>query len=318
VPGSGVADPGLAAPRASSAASGARAPEVREQAPQIARARAIAVTKTAPTHRLQPGDRICGNCGEGNAPTRKFCSRCGESLTEAAVITKVPWWRRLRIRRGPKVVKLGTEHGRTASGSRVAAPSFDIRHLLSQIYRKGRVLVAAAVVAAGVIYGIYPPFRTEVNSVFHSGKAKVSDIIPVKPVSITPISCKANAQVTSHPASNVCDGFYNNYWEAPWSVTHEATVTMRFQHRVTLTSMIVFNGAYGAYDQNGRPSFLRLVYSNGESDTVPLQDTSTQQTITIKHALLITSVQFQVISIYQGQVNSSDVAISQIELYGYQ
>jgi hypothetical protein len=318
VPGSGIADPALAAPTAPSLApSAARAPEVREQAPQIARARAIAVTKTAPTHRLQPGDRICGSCGEGNAPTRKFCSRCGDALTEAAVIAKVPWWRRIRIRRGPKVVRLGTEHGRTATGSRVKAPGFDIRHLVSQIYRKGRVLVAAAVVAAGVIYGIYPPFRIEVDSLFHAGKAKVSDIIPVKPVPITPISCTGNA-VASHPASNVCDGYYNNYWEASFSPSAEPTVTMKFQHPVTLTSIIVFNGAYGAYNQNGRPSFLQLTYSNHETDTVPLQDTSQQQPITIKHGVLITSVQFRVISIYPGQVNSSDVAISQIELYGIQ
>jgi hypothetical protein len=296
------------------------APEVREQAPQIARARAVAVTKTAPSHRLQEGDLICGNCGEGNAPTRKFCSRCGSSLLEATVITKLPWWRRIRIRvrRGPKTVKLGAERGKTTSGSHISAPRFDVKFLFRQIYRKARVVVAVAVVAAGVIYGIYPPFRTEVNSVFHAEKVKVTDFIPVKPVSIIPLHCTANLAAAAHPAANVCDLSVNNYWEAPWSSADEATITMTFQHPVTLTSMIVFSGAYGAYTANGRPSVLRLIFSNHESYVVSLQDTSNQQPLSIKHAILIKSVQFQVVAIYQGQINSSDVAISQIELFGIQ
>jgi hypothetical protein len=290
---------------------------VREQAPQIARARAIAVTKTAPTHRLQPGDLICGNCGEGNAPARKFCSRCGSSLIEAAVITKIPWWRRIRIRRGPKVVKLGAEKGRTASGTHIRAPGFNPRHLASQIYRKARVVVAIAVVAGGAIYGIYPPFRTDVNSVFHAGKAKVS-AFTAKPEQVTIGHCSATTAVPGHPGSDLCDGVSNNYWEAPYSASSKPIITMKFEYPVHLTSMIVLSGAVGAaYDQNGRPMFLKLVYSNDETDEVSVVDTPSQQTITLKHSVLVKSVQIEVPSIYAGQVNSSDVAIRQIELFGY-
>ena len=48
----------------------------------------------APPEPLDPGDLICGNCGMGNRPTRKFCRRCGTDLAEAEV-ARVPWWRRL-------------------------------------------------------------------------------------------------------------------------------------------------------------------------------------------------------------------------------
>jgi hypothetical protein len=75
--------------------------------------------KTLPPEdrRPQPGELICGDCGAGNAPTRKFCRRCGTSLVDAPVV-KLHWWqrvvkpkqgkqagyrRRVRRRRGPRL-----------------------------------------------------------------------------------------------------------------------------------------------------------------------------------------------------------------------
>jgi hypothetical protein len=289
---------------------------VREQVPQLARARAIAVTKTAPTRRLQAGDAICGNCGEGNSPSRKFCSRCGESLVEADHV-KEPWWRRFTRRRGPRTVKLGTEPGKSAKGGSLAAPSFDPRQAATQIYRKARIVVAVVLVVAGVVYGAYPPFRNAVNSIFTSEKSKIAGIVDQKFVPVHPVKCTANAQVKEHPAALVCDGFFNNYWLAPFSTSPEPTLTMTFEHPVTITRLILHNGAFGRYVQDGRPSSLHLVFSNDESFTITPQDTPQPQTFTIKHAVLIKQVIFQVTSTYQG-TNGMNVAISQIELFGFQ
>ncbi len=287
---------------------------MREQAPQIARARAIAVTKTAPTRRLQPGDSICGHCGEGNAPSRKFCSRCGESLVEAEHV-KARWWHRFRPHRGPKTVKIGAEPGKAAGGGNLAARRFDLGHLARQVYRKTRLVVALALVAAGVIYGAYPPFRNEVNSVFSSEKTKISNIVDAKLVPIHPVKCTANAQVKSHPAALVCDGFFNNYWLAPWSPSPEPMLVMTFAHPVTLKRLILYNGAFGHYIANGRPSSLHLVFSNDESFTITPEDTPKSQMFSISHAVLIKSVEFQVTSTYQG-TGKPNVAVSQIELFG--
>lgn len=289
---------------------------MKEQAPQIARARAIAVTKTAPSRRLQAGDAICGNCGEGNAPSRKFCSRCGESLVEA-VHVEPPWWHRFKIERGPRTVKLGKEPGKAAKGGNLAAPRVDVRHTVSQVYRKTRVVVALVVVAAGVVYGAYPPFRHEVNSIFTSEKNKVAGIVEKKFVPIHPIKCSANAQLAGHHASLACDGFFNNYWLAHWTTQPEPTLIMTFAHPVTLTRVILYNGAFGKYVQEGRPSSLRLVFSNDESFTITPQDSPKPQTFVIKHAVLIKSVEFEVSATYPG-TNGDNVAISQIELFGIQ
>jgi hypothetical protein len=301
---------------ASSTAVPARAPEVKEQAPQVARARAIAVTKTAPSRRLQPGDAICGNCGEGNAPSRKFCSRCGDSLVQAEHV-KPRWWHRFRRTRGPKTVKLGDAPGKAAGGRSLHAPRPGFKHFLVQVYRKARIVVAAAIVVAGVIYGVYPPFRTQVNSIFSSEKNKISAIVDQKFVPVHAVKCTANAQVKGHPAALACDGFFNNYWLAPWSSSPEPTLTLTFAHPVTITRLILYNGAFGRYVQDGRPSSLHLVFSNDESYTIIPQDTPQAQTFTVKHALLIKSVVIQITSTYQGTV-ANNVAISQIELFGIQ
>jgi hypothetical protein len=289
---------------------------VQEQAPQIARGRAIAVTKTAPSRRLQPGDAICGNCGEGNAPSRKFCSRCGDSLVEAEHV-KPKWWHRFRLRRGPRTVKLGDAPGKAAGGGSLHAPRLDVKQLMISVYRKARIVVAIAIVAAGVIYGVFPPFRTEVNSIFTSEKAKITGIVDEKFVPIHPVKCTANAQLKGHPAALACDGFFNNFWLAPWTPAPEPTITMTFAHPVTITRLILYNGAFGSYVQDGRPSSLHLVFSNDESFTITPQDSPKPQTFTIKHALFIKSIVFQVTSVYQGTV-AMNVAISQIELFGIQ
>ena len=67
---------------------------------------------------LNPGDLVCGSCGAGNKPTRKFCRRCGNDLAEAEV-AKIPWWRRVFRRRPKEAAKVGTRPGSksgTASG----------------------------------------------------------------------------------------------------------------------------------------------------------------------------------------------------------
>ena len=212
---------------------------------------------------------------------------------------------------------LGTEPGKTAKGASIAASGLDLKQAAIQVYRKARIVVAVAIVVAGAIYAAYPPFRNQVNSIFTSEKSKIAGIVDQKFAPVHPIKCTANAQVTGHPAGLACDGFFNNYWLAPFSTSPEPTLTMTFAHPVTITRLILHNGAFGRYVQDGRPSSLHLVFSNDESFTITPQDTPQPQTFTIKHAVLIKQVIFQVTATYQGTIGTN-VAISQIELFGLQ
>lgn len=268
------------------------------------------MTKTKPTHRLRPGDLICGQCGEGNPPARKFCSRCGTSLTEA-VPAHVPWWRRLKLRRGPRVTAVpatGSGPGRPPAGR-------DVKHSMRKLYRKGRLVAGALILVAGLVYGAYPPFRNMINSKVASFKSKVTNSINVHYVPIHPVTVSASAQAHGHPGELAVDSFSNTYWLAPFSLTDFPTLNLTFSHPVTLTRMIIFSGASGNYLADSRPSLLVLLYSNDESFTLTPQDTPKSQTLNIHNAVEIKSVKIEVEGTFPGN-HSADVAISDIELFG--
>jgi hypothetical protein len=298
-----------AATEASAKPAADGAGRLQERTPEAARTRAAAVTKTKPTHRLRPGDLICGQCGEGNPPARKFCSRCGTSLTEA-VPAHVPWWRRLKFKRGPRVtaVPAAGAPGRPSSGR-------DAKLSMRKLYRKGRLVVGALVLVAGLIYGAYPPFRNLINSKVTSVKSKVTNSVDVHFVPIHAVTVKANSQAKGHPGALAVDSFTNTYWLAPFSYTDYPTLTLTFTHPVTLTRMIISLGASGNYLVDSRPELLVLLFSNDESFTLNPQDSPKAQTLNIHSATEIKSVKIEVEGIYPGS-NRAEVAISDIELFG--
>lgn len=305
------------------AGSGRAADEPTELAPQVAKAKAIAVTKTAPSRRLQPGDLICGTCGEGNPATRRFCSRCGSSLIEA-VRVKESWWRRLlrklTPRRGPKVVALGKgDYGQKKDGAQaahLAKPGFDFKHTFRRVLRTVRIVVAVVVLVGGLLFAAYPPFRHTVNDRFNSLKSRVTNDIGANLSPVHAATVTASATSDGSSPLNAADELLNTYWLAPWSTSAQPTLTFTFTHHVTLKRMILHAGATNTFVQFGRPSQLLLKFSNGESVTISTQDTPQAQTYTISHADLVTSVQIQVTGIDPG-ASGSDVAITEIELFGY-
>lgn len=272
------------------------------------------MTKTRPTHSLKPGDLVCGTCGEGNVPTRKFCARCGSSLVEAARV-ETPWRRKFTLRRGPKVVPLAKGTGPAGSGARIHDRGF--KPLMLRIYRRARMAVAVCVLAGGALYGAYPPLRIAVN---HRVTAIKQEILNAADQTLAPIHAvrvDADVQAPGHPPLLAADELTNTYWLAPWTASPAPQLVLTFSHPVTLKKLILHSGASDAYVAHGRPSSLRLVFSNHESFTITPQDTSKPQTFDVQHAVLVTSVQIQVTAIYQGS-GSPDVAVSEIELFGIQ
>lgn len=280
------------------------------------------MTKTAPSRRLQPGDLICGVCGEGNPSTRRFCSRCGSSLVEA-VRVKESWWRRLlrklTPRRGPKVVKISASAAVQKDGTPSTThykPGIDLKQAMRRILRTARRILSVLILIGGLIYGVYPPFRHTANNWVVSVKNRISNdfntsLSPIHAVSVT-------ANVTSPGSFPIyaADEGLNTYWLAPWSSSAEPVLTFKFSKHVTLKRMILHSGAGSAFAQHGRPASLRLTFSNGEMMTLIPQDTSTSQTLNIDHADLITSMQIKVTGIDAGSAEPSDVAITEIELFG--
>lgn len=276
-----------------------------ERAPQATKPKAAAVTMTPSTRKLNPGDLICGACGEGNLPTRKFCGRCGESLKTAEVV-RTPWWRKLFRRRGPKVVA-AAKHGRKRS-------SFGFGDAARRVYRTGRIVIGIIVLVAGVAYAAYPPFRTEINNKVTGVQQQVTKKVEQTFVPVHAVRITASAQDKGHPAAAAVDEVLSTYWQAPAGPGQFPSLTLTFQHPETLERVIIHSGVSTDYTGHGRPSQLVLIYSNQESDSLDLADTVKPQTLTATHALRVTSVRIEVASTYSGG-KPPDVAISEIELF---
>lgn len=241
---------------------------------------------------------------------RKFCSRCGESLVEAEVV-KRPWWKKLLPRRGPKVVKTSDRQG----GS--AGQGIDVRHGLRKAFRRARLVLALLVLVAGLAYGAVPSLRAAVNHKFETDKTKVITAVRPTYVPVHPTHVTANMFIAGHPGQLAADEFTNTYWLSPWNPSNEPMLTLTFGEKVTLKEVILYSGVAANYTAYGRPAALHLVFSNGNSDTIMPQDTDKPQTLAISGATGITSVEFQISSVYPGS-SGSNVAITEIELFSLQ
>lgn len=306
------------------------AAEPPERTPQATRKLAAAVTKTKPTRRLRAGDLICGQCGEGNVLTRRFCSRCGASLLEAERVG-TPWWRRLArlFQRGPRVVELPADDVTAkagASGTRGGSAVHDAqlrktlagrdpRYQLRKMYRRARLVLACVIMLGGIAYGSYGPFRALIDGRVESTKSRITRAIDIHLVPVHAVTVSANLQEKGNPGFDAVDGFLNTYWLAPYSEADYPTLTLTFGQAVTLERMIIYSGVSENYLAHGRPSLLVLVFSNDKSATLTPQDTPKEQILNISSAVQITSLKIEVEGIYPGTGRPSGVAISDIELF---
>ncbi len=273
--------------------------------PQEVRAPRRTVQRAAPTRELQPGDLICGQCGEGNPPSRRFCSRCGNSLVTAEKV-HIPWWKRIfRRRRRAAAGAAGAANGVAGAAARPK------RSLLARIMPKLRKVIGIALIVGGLLYATVSPVRTYVNDKVVAGKAKVESIIHPQYTPVHPFEVTAAAALKDHPGSAVNDGFTNTFWAAP--VGDKAVVMLRFDHPVEVSRALVRVGVSGNFSAANRPHELHLVFSNGKTQDLSLDDKPDPQEVKIKPGGKITSIELTVTSLYR--TSSDSVAITEIEWF---
>jgi hypothetical protein len=251
---------------------------------------------------LNPGDLICGECGMGNPPTRKFCSRCGTSLAVAATVA-LPWWRRWLPARKPKAHEAGSRpRGRRRRGGN--------RHRIGRVVRR---VLAVALVLVGLLYAAYPPFRHVVNGEAVSLKNKVTGIFVTRYEPVRPIKVIATVETPGHGANLVSDNAVNTYWAAPAGGT-ELALVLTFDRPVDLRRAIVRVGIGADFQSAHRPQKLHLVYSTGKTYDLALADTPDAQTLPIENSAGATSVEVHVAALNRS-LQGKDVAVSEIELF---
>jgi hypothetical protein len=279
----------------------------QEVIPQEARPKAPAVRRQPPSRRLQPGDLICGDCGEGNVETRKFCSRCGASLVTAEKV-KTPWWRKLLPRRGAKVRKSGDRPKPGGRGKTKTALA------VGKTFRLIRRIVTVALLLGGILYTVWSPFRGWVNQQYVAVQHQVELLIfpQYAPVSATGVECTPETPPDSGCQAAV-DGFSNTHWLAPVDAAPPVLV-LRFDREVDLSRMILRNGAVDDFQGNHRARKLHLVFSTGKTSDVDLTDNPDPNQYDIANGDGATSVEIHVVDLFRS-VDGTQLALSEIELF---
>jgi len=213
--------------------------------PTAARAPGVSIQRRPPTRRLEPGDLVCPECGEGNPATRKFCSRCGTSL-EAAQVVKAKWWQKLKPRRGPKKRKAGDRP--SARKTRKSFPAKVLAVLFGGVTR----VVGVIMLIAGLVYGIVPGIRSSVNEQIGSIKDTVNGWIHPTRTEVIPTGIGPGSELPGHPTSLIIDRATNTYWEAkiPRGATRKLALDITFQNNFDLKNMVIWNGVGSSKDQD--------------------------------------------------------------------
>lgn len=246
----------------------------------------------------RPGDLICGQCGEPNPPTRRFCARCGSALVEAAVVPR-KWWRRLLPARKPP-----------AAGTRPTRHSGAVRRRVGRVLRWS--LVVALLTAVGA-YGLVPSFRglvdTRAAAVVQDVKGVfATDLTPVRPTGIT-----ATAESPGHPPDLAFDNATNTFWLAPVEPRPPALV-LDFGREVDLREAIVRVGDPDDLQAAHRPKKLHLVYPTGRTFDVDLADTPDAQTVPVGGSAGASSVEVHVVE-WHASLRGDEVALAEIEFF---
>lgn len=253
---------------------------------------------TAPPEPLNPGDLVCGSCGAGNNPSRKFCRRCGKDLADATV-AKVPWWRRL-FRRRPKVKEAGSRPKVHADRRRLRAKPFAVLGLLAALGIGGFFLRDLAI-------GGVEAVRDRIEGVERS----------------SPDGIAASSSQPGHEARLARDGTSNKYWApAPSGPGEGEYLEATFDPPVRLVYLLVTPGVTAEDEElflrQGRPSELRIVIDReGDStavEVVHLENKRGAVRIAIGESN-VTKVRLEIREAYDGLADDARTAIAEVEFF---
>lgn len=190
---------------------------------------------------VQHGDLICGRCGAGNKPDRRFCRRCGQDLVEAEV-TQLPWWRRTLVRVQRQRPNAGARPKQRRSRRRIRSLAF------------GVVILAVIATTAQVYRG----------SIFSAYQAVVDRVLSRD--ALTPTRFRASSSAVGHPAILAKVGHPNGYWApARTDAAEGAWIEAIFPEPTRLVRVEITPGAgvkESQFQAQGRPKDLTVILTS--------------------------------------------------------
>lgn len=246
----------------------------------------------------RPGDLICGQCGEANAPTRRFCARCGTGLVEARVVPE-KWWRRFLPRRRPP-----------EAGSRPTRRAAVVRRRVGRVLRWSFVVALLGAVGA---YGLVPTFRGLVNRQVAAVVSDVRDTVGTDLTPVRPTAISATAESPGHPPALAFDNATNTFWLAPAEPRPPALV-LDFGREVDLREAIVRVGDPNDLQAAHRPKKLHFVYPTGHAFDVDLADTPDEQRVRLDGGVAASAVEVHVVELHRS-LRGNEVALAELEFF---
>jgi len=278
-------------------------------APVVTRPRPGPRTMEPPTRR-NPGDLICGQCGEGNDPTRHFCRRCGNSLDEAIAV-RLPWYRRFFNRLfGVRTREAGWRP------RRVGPPN-----VMGGVMRVVRLAIVA-MLAVGILgFLLIPPFHNWVVNKVTAGVTSVRKVVHPNYDTVYPVAAAATSQTAGHAASLTIDRTSNSYWAAI-STDKTPQLVFTFSEPQDLAEILFRSGAPGAQPSDflnqPRPKAVHIIFTDAQgklitATDITLTDQEGSQFYPIE-AKQTTTARIQIQSVYPATgAARSAVAIAEVE-----
>jgi hypothetical protein len=237
--------------RSPAAAQPTAARQPSAQAPAAAVARPKPQVMQAPTRTINPGDLVCGSCGEANAPDRNFCRRCGASLAELVPV-KQRWWKRrsgaaktskaTAAKAGERPMVAGGKDADTSRGGAKKGARKVKGGIFGGFNSVRRVLALLAIVGIGTgmaVPGLRSTIMNKGGDIFKSVKNKINpSFTQVSPDDILSI---ASSAAPGHEATMIADGASNTYWIAAPDAT-EGSATVTFAPPTKLAKILITPG----------------------------------------------------------------------------
>ncbi|HMC09469.1 MAG TPA: zinc ribbon domain-containing protein, partial [Actinomycetota bacterium] len=256
-----------------------------------------------------PGDLVCGQCGEGNDSSRKFCRRCGTSLAVAAAAPPLPWWRRL-FRRRKDVVAAGERPMRGRGGTHAISRS---RLVVARISKLVVALVVAALAVAAV-----GPWRQTISQHVKNLFSHTRQVVAPQFNQVTPSGAIATSAIPGHDGSKAVDGLSNTSWAASAAAADDGVgqvLVVTFAHPVDLARVLFTSGDPASLAAQPHPQAVALTFVPAQQATVlNLKNQADPQPFPVD-AKGVTQVQIRINSVYPSSTGGHSVSIAEVEFF---
>jgi ribosomal protein L40E len=269
--------------------------------------------KAPPPPEPQPGELICDRCGTGNRAEANFCRRCGNDLTGAAVMQRLPWWR--RIFSGRKRTHSAGERRRRGSAIQPRTTAQTVRHSL----RRTAPLVGVLAVLGLASFGAW---RGDLVDKVGDAYGWVRMTLFPRYEAVIPNDFRSSSRIPGHGPKQAFDKVRTTFWAegAPGNGRGEG-LEARF-HRLVDIARVGFWVGDQAKPQNfvnrPTPRRVRLRFFDPEGQRVARKVVVLAQTPDFQRFSVeangVTRVELTILTVYRSQ-KGHEAAISEVEFF---